>query len=134
MRNGIQKLVIGSIALTALLVAAAPARAEDALIVTVPFDFAAGSMQFTAGKYEVRTLENPGVMSIRSADGRHGMFVLTQNMGPADDFTPPELVFNKYENLYRLASVVFDGGDARQLPIVHSASEGQVAEVVAVRP
>ena len=72
MRNGIQKLVIGSIALTALLVAAAPARAEDALIVTVPFDFVAGSMQFTAGKYEVRTLENPGVMSIRSADGRAG--------------------------------------------------------------
>ena len=134
MSTGTQNLVIASLALTALVIAAAPARAEDTLIVTVPFDFVAGSTQFAAGTYEVRSLENPGVMSIRTADGRRGMFVLTQNMGPVDDSTPPELVFNKYENLYRFASVVFDGGDARELPNTHAASEGRVAEVVAVRP
>ena len=134
MRIGAHRLMIASIALTALIVAAAPARAEDTLLVTVPFDFVAGSTQFSAGKYEVRMLENLAVMSIRSADGRQGAFLLVQRAEPREPLSQPELVFDKYETEYRLGTVVFSDYDARQLPMARSASEATVAEVVAVRP
>jgi hypothetical protein len=132
MRIGKKELVVASIALGGLVAAAAPARAEDTVIVTVPFDFVAGSTQFTAGKYEVRKLDDPSVMSIRSVDRLQSAFVLTQEGSVPNGSSDPELVFDKYETEYRLATVSF-GDIARELPGSHAPKEERVAQA-AIRP
>lgn len=129
MRHGIQKLLVASIALAGLVAAAAPARAEEIVLVNVPFDFVAGPVQFTAGKYEVTKLDDQFVMSIRRADGSQSAFVMSQVGEVPDGSADPELVFDKYENGYRLATVSF-GADARQLPIPHPAAEQKIAQVI----
>jgi hypothetical protein len=69
-----------------------------------------------AGAYVVANLSNdPGVMSIASADGRH--FVYTLTIPSASNQTPaqPELVFEKLENQYVLARVAPAVGDEREI-------------------
>src|SRR5471032_1552399 len=57
---------------------ASRARADELVVVTVPFAFTAGSTQLPAGTYTVRSIENdPSVLAIESSDGRQSKILLT---------------------------------------------------------
>ena len=85
---------VGLLSMAALLMAAAPARAQDTLESHIPFDFVAGKTTLPAGTYEI-TRPNPmGPIQIRDANGRHSVFLLTVGTRP-DEAQRPELVFDR---------------------------------------
>jgi hypothetical protein len=96
-----------------LFLTAASARAQDSfrLDAKIPFEFQAGRSTFPAGEYQL-TLdqsEAPGVLTIRSRDGRGGEFLLveaTDNDQPSRD---GRLVFEHTGDSYVLTELFSAG-------------------------
>lgn len=74
----------------------------------IPFDFTVGQETFTAGDYVIRVV-NPesdrAILSIRSADGRTSRLVTTTPKTVKFDSNASQLVFNRYDGRYFLASM-----------------------------
>jgi hypothetical protein len=91
---------------------ASRARADELIVVTVPFAFTAGSTQLPAGTYTVRSIENdPAVLAIESSDGRQNKILLTLASITPDAPAKDELVFAKHDGQYFLARIVQADGD-----------------------
>jgi hypothetical protein len=92
------------------------ARAQEMIVVRVPFPFVVHGDELPAGRYDV-TIDN-SILSIRDADhARSGVFAVTFGVGggdPAGD--KPALVFVRHENKYVLAQVWESGDEGRALP------------------
>jgi hypothetical protein len=96
-----------------LLMGAASARAQESfrLDAKIPFEFQAGRRTFPAGEYQL-TLDQsqaPGVLTIRSREGKAGEFVLlepTDNPQPARD---GRLVFEHEGESYVLSELFAAG-------------------------
>ena len=80
------------------------ARAQETIVVNVPFSFAVHGEQFPAGRYDVITKEQ--IVTIRGVDNRAGVFAIAI---PADGRDPagslPALVFVRHENEYQLSQI-----------------------------
>jgi hypothetical protein len=109
---------------------ATAARADERVVVHVPFDFVAGTTQLPAGDYVVTEDVNDaqGVVSIESAVGRQCVFALTI-AATALRPSPTELVFRKFENRYFLSKVASEGGLAREIPLTSKIMESELAQV-----
>jgi hypothetical protein len=95
---------------------ASRARADELLVVTVPFAFTAGSTQLPAGTYTVRSIENdPSVLAIESSDGRQSKILLTLASTTPDAPEKDELVFSKHDGQYFLARIVQADGDEYEI-------------------
>jgi hypothetical protein len=83
---------------------AGPARAQQIIVVKVPFSFVVRGKEMPAGRYEVTA--DAGVLTIRGTDNSSNDFALTM---PADGRDPirdePSLVFVKRENQNLLSQI-----------------------------
>lgn len=88
------------------------AQGPESVKAKIPFAFKVGPATFPAGEYRLQydPAEAPSVLSVRSADGRHEAFVLTQPVY-AKNGTPNanNLVFEREGTSYVLSEVFTDG-------------------------
>ncbi len=74
----------------------------------IPFNFYVGEKLLPAGEYFI-TEKTPGLMMIRSDDGKSAAFFLTEEKQEKTDPATSELVFNKYGDKAFLSQVVEQG-------------------------
>jgi hypothetical protein len=121
---------------TSLLVATAvlgmyvsEAQAQPLVVARVPFAFTMHGERFPAGTYEVREVGSSGdLLSIQGAkSGAMAYTFADQSHGtdPAGD--RPALVFNRYENGYRLSEIWQSGVEGMTLPSTGRASKASRA-------
>ena len=80
------------------------ARAQETVVVKVPFSFVVRGEEFPAGRYDI-TIES-GNLAIRGMDNGSGIFALTLPAGGRDPVgSQPALVFTRHENEYLLTQV-----------------------------
>jgi hypothetical protein len=109
----------------ALMIAAwaTAARADDDVIVHVPFDFTVGDTQLPAGNYTLSAdADNPSVLLIASADRQHLAYVLTTSSSSIERLDQPKLEFTEVEGRHFLSKVVTSSLE-RDVPLPPSALE-----------
>lgn len=108
---------------------AGTARAQEAIVVNVPFPFLVRGEEMSAGKYLITA--DAGILSIRGTDNRSNAFALTL---PADGRDPvgdePAVVFVHYENQHLLSQIWEPDGEGLALPhaavtLTHDRAEAQ---------
>jgi len=128
-------LNVAALGLGLVGVASSPALAmgPEALIAHIPFAFHVRSESFPAGDYRISPLSDlqRNVVEIRSTDGRHAGFVLTEETAPAKRDSQPKLVFDRYgKQVFMHAIRVPEDSGAIVTP---SRSEIQAARALASR-
>lgn len=114
--------------LTLAFVAATPiVRAQEPLVATIPFAFAAGGMTFPAGEYRVEKLaQGSAMLLIRHTDRSAAMIVRSNAADAGSRQTQSKLVFHRHGNRYFLSQVWVAGyTQGRELP--ESAAEKELA-------
>ncbi len=128
MRKRLTAMVWMGMAAAIVLGGPARARADEIIVVTVPFDFMAGNSRFPAGRYEVTDSSNPGVVSIQSADRVHRAFVMT--IPDASEKTEtPALVFERVGAEHFLARIVSVDGESREISLTPTSLERELEGV-----
>jgi hypothetical protein len=103
--------------LTLFTAAGAFAQSTQVLKADIPFEFHVGGKTLPAGTYHVRPQIQPGILSIRSAEGEDGAVVQTNGGGSRRDLDTGKLVFTRYEDTYFLSMVWTPGYEqGRELP------------------
>lgn len=115
-----QKRLIGKMwmvfaAALMVLGSAGSARAEQEVVVRVPFDFIAGGVRLPAGKYFVAQQGQTQLVSIESADRRHFAFVLMNPMLLDRAGAQSRLVFERVGAEHFLSQIVGDGKEGLEL-------------------
>jgi hypothetical protein len=124
------KLVLGLAAAAVLLGGAATARADELIVVKVPFAFIVGDSLLPPGDYTVSEDSNdPHVVSIRSVRGRRFVYTMTIPSSVADADAQPELMFDRVGDHRFLARIVDGNGDSRDLVLTPSIEEQDLAKV-----
>src|SRR6266849_3110595 len=104
MKNALKILaliVVGSLTMSAQL--------SNGLVAKVPFGFTAGYKSFPAGDYQVFAGPSPGVVWVRSLDGKTGAFVMSQRSESLKTPDKSSLVFNRYGSRYFLSQIWVQG-------------------------
>lgn len=139
------KKAFGFLSISILVVVLAVPLPAQSLRMTanVPFEFMVGAMTLRAGEYSISldSFASPGVVQLRSFDGRRGAISQTQpvDVRGKDPAAATKLVFNRYGDRYFLSEVC-DGYDSvgRIFPVSHAERELakseplQAPEIVAV--
>jgi len=114
-------LVLSSIAATQV------ARAQEAMVVDIPFAFTAGNATLPAGEYRVQKMDrNPSVLLIHCWDAGASTMVITNAAQAKELQTESKLVFKRYGNRYFLSQVWTAGSiSGRQLPKSPKEKEGE---------
>jgi hypothetical protein len=121
-------LMAAAMTLTALAsTRAAQAQAQDQLVITIPFDFAAGSASLPAGDYSVKVISvNHTLMLMNRDNPRVSMFLIAHDATSAKPQTQSKLVFNRYGDRYFLSQVWVEGSElGKELP--KSSREKEIA-------
>ena len=116
MKKQISRALLG-LAAALMLTIAANAQISHTAVISVPFDFVAGTKQMPAGRYTVRRIKSDSetTLLIRSEDGRSAAIVLTSTGEPNPRTSA--LVFRQHGDRYFLAEVWMHGTtSARELP------------------
>jgi hypothetical protein len=116
------------VAAVIVLGGAAPARADETIMVTVPFDFIVNNSRFPAGRYVVAETARPEVVSIESADQLHRAYLMTIP-DAADKSAEPELVFERFGPEHFLARIAAVDGESREIPLTAAGLERQLRSV-----
>jgi hypothetical protein len=99
-----------------LAVVSVSANPTSPLEANIPFDFSVGGKTLLAGVYTVTPMTTPGILLIRSEDGRAAALVVTNRVQARQEQDQTKLVFHRYGNQYFLAQVWRAGdGDGREL-------------------
>jgi hypothetical protein len=114
-------LVLSSIAATQV------ARAQEAMVVDIPFAFTAGDATLPAGEYRVQKMDrNSSVLLIHCWDAGASTMVITNAAQAKEPQTESKLVFKRYGNRYFLSQVWTAGSiSGRQLPKSPKEKEGE---------
>jgi len=130
-RNIARGLVVAMLALGA----AAVARAEERIVVHIPFSFIIGTTQLPAGDYVVieGSGDNESVLAIESTDGREAAYALSI-AATSPRPSQSELTFEKFENRYFLSKVSSEGGTAREIPLTSKIMDSEIVRVQAEVP
>lgn len=101
-----RSFVMTSLLLLALMAAAQVARAQDNMVVNIPFAFVAGKATLPAGEYLVQNPESgPAVILIhRTIPDACAVFV-TMPTSARDPLSASKLVFNRYGDRYFLSQI-----------------------------
>jgi len=99
-----------------VLASSTAALADDVLVANVPFAFTVNGVQLPAGSYRVTNDGMQSVVSIKSADGRHFAFVLTNGLAPEVAGPNPELVFERVNGTSFLSRIV-GVDEGREIPL-----------------
>lgn len=119
--------IFATVSSFALLTAgAALAQSSVRMTVDIPFEFRAGKTVLPAGRYDVHPQISPGVLSLRSYEGKTYAAILTNGVGGSAVQDKGKLVFNRYGDTYFLKAVwVAGSAEGRQLP--QSKAEREIA-------
>jgi len=112
----------------AIMAAAQVARAQQAVIVNVPFDFTAGDTKLPAGEYKVGNAGNgsPVLLMIARVDRSEAILVASNPAQTNKAQLDSKLVFHKYGDRYFLAQVWTAGSD-RGRELMKSSAEKEIA-------
>jgi hypothetical protein len=110
--------VMTSLLLLSLMVAAQVVKAQEPVVVNIPFEFVAGKLTLPSGEYRIEKLEQgSAVVLLHRMDQRGSALVMTL---PARATEPPsnaKLVFNQYGNRYFLSEYWSAGSSSgRMIP------------------
>jgi hypothetical protein len=95
-----------------ILLAAASAKAEQAVAAQIPFPFHVGDSALPAGSYIVDTGPAAGVLRVRSDDGKSTVMILATRRQSATIPEQSKLVFHKYGDDYFLSQVWTGGSNS----------------------
>jgi hypothetical protein len=124
-------LLAGLLALSSMAVTQV-ARAQESMIVNIPFAFTAGDATLPAGEYRVQKLErNSAVLLIHCWDARVAIFVVTNPAQAKELQSQSKLVFNRYDNRYFL-SQVWTAGSTRGRQLRKSPKEKEMAPLARI--
>jgi len=119
----LRTLSLATLGLVALAAGPAFAMDPDTVVAHVPFAFSVRNVTLPAGDYTVHPMDstfNPNVVEIRSADGRHGVFVLTEDAPAERSSAKPELVFDRYGKKSFLRAIELPDEQGATLPTSRS--------------
>lgn len=123
-----QALVTVTLFVLSLIVAAQVVRADDPMLVNIPFAFVAGDVTLPAGEYRVQKLDgNSAVVLISCSDATVSTMVLSNTAEAREIQTQSKLVFKRYENRYFL-SQVWKAGSSRGRQLLKSHAEKEIAQ------
>jgi hypothetical protein len=110
-------LMAAAVTLTALA-STRVAQAQDQLVVTIPFDFAAGSANLPAGDYSVKAASaNHTVLLINRDNPAVSMVLIANETSAAARQDQSKLVFNRYGDRYFLSQIWVEGSAmGKELP------------------
>lgn len=112
--------------LSVILLAAVSAFAEQPVTVQIPFSFHVGNSVFPAGSYRADTDVAPGVLRLRSDDGKKAVMAIYTHVQSNAPSRGSKLVFHKYADQYFLYQIWSSGSsDGGQLP--RSRRETEIA-------
>ena len=124
MKNAICK-VTGMLAL-ALLAGAQTMRAQEPVLVRIPFEFTAGQMMLPAGEYRVQQRYASPTLLIQRTDRSAATFVNSNAVASNEPQTQTKLVFHCYAKQCFLAQV-WRTGQSRGRELLKSAQEKEQA-------
>ena len=135
MKNALKTLTLMTIGAVTI-----SAQIGRGVFADVPFDFVAGYKSFPAGRYQVSPGPAPGVVSVRSLDGKTTSFVISMETQSMKTQTQSRLVFNRYAHRYFLSQIWVEGetsgSQLRQTPVEMEAArrvEGAREAVTALK-
>jgi hypothetical protein len=121
--------VTASLFVLSMLVAAQAAKADDPMLVNIPFAFVAGNATLAAGEYRVQKLDgNSAVVLIRCSDAKAAAMVLTNAAQAKEIQTQSKLVFQRYGHRYFL-SQVWTAGSIRGRQLLKSPAEKEIVQL-----
>jgi hypothetical protein len=124
--------MIGGAAALVLLCGASAARADERIVVKVPFAFIVADSLFPPGDYVVHDVSgDPNVMEIASADGRRSVFTMTIPSSSVNTPAEPELVFERVGERRFLAKIIDADGDERAILLTPSIEQRELLKVAA---
>lgn len=116
-------LVLSSMAATQV------ARAQESLVVNIPFAFVAGNTTFPAGEYRVQKWDgNSALLLIQCSDPIESAMVITNATQAKELQSESKLVFNRYDKRYFL-SQVWTAGSIRGRQLLKSPREKEMAQL-----
>jgi membrane-bound lytic murein transglycosylase len=120
--------VMATLFVMSLIVAAQVAKADDPMLVNIPFAFVAGNTTLPAGEYRVQKLDgNSAVLLIRCSDASKAAMVLSNTTQAKEIQTQSKLIFKRYESRYFL-SQVWSAGSNRGREVLKSRAEKEIAQ------
>jgi hypothetical protein len=118
---------IAGILALAFLVTTQVARAQEAVLANIPFQFTAGEMTLPAGEYRVQKVrDSSSALVIRSTDGKGAAMVITFAAAVNAPQAKSKLVFRRYGNRYFLTQV-WSAGSSQGRELRKSAKEKEQA-------
>ena len=124
MKNAICSIT-GMLAL-ALLAATQTVRAQEPVLVNIPFEFTAENMTLPAGQYRVQPGHASPALLIQRTDGSASTFVISMAVASNQLQSQTKLVFHRYGKRYFLAQV-WRSGESRGRELLKSAKEKEQA-------
>ena len=120
--------VMAGLLVFASMVATQVVRADEPMLVNIPFAFVAGNATLPAGEYRVEKLDgNSAVVLIRCADAKASAVVLSNATQANETPTQSKLIFKRYDNRYFL-SQVWRAGSIRGRELMKSQSEKEISQ------
>ena len=105
-----------------LLAATQTVRAQEPVLVNIPFEFTAGSITLPAGEYRVQPRYASPALLIQRTDGTAATFVGSNAVAAREQQTQTKLIFHRYGNRYFLAQV-WRAGESRGRELLKSTQE-----------
>ena len=123
-----QALVMATLFVLSFIVAAQVVRADEPMLVNIPFAFAAGNVTLPAGEYRVQKLDgNSAVVLIRCSDASTSAMVLSNAAQAKDIQTQSKLIFKRYGNRYFLTQV-WSEGSSHGRELIKSKAQKEAAQ------
>ena len=99
-------LALASLLVLCSFAATQVARAQEPLLVNIPFAFVAGETTLPAGEYRVQKMDrNSAVLLINCREPNASIIVVTNATSGAKQQEQSKLVFNRYNDHYFLSQV-----------------------------
>jgi len=99
-------LAVASLLVLCSFAATQVARAQEPMLVNIPFAFTAGEATLPAGEYRVQKMDgNSAVLLIRCTEPSESAMVVTNATGGGKQQEQSKLVFNRYKDHYFLSQV-----------------------------
>jgi len=125
--------VTATLCVLSLIVAAQAVRADEPMLVNIPFAFVAGNVTLPAGEYRVQKLDgNSAVVLIRCSDANASAMVLSNAAQAKETQNQSKLVFKRYDNRYFL-SQVWKAGSIRGRELLKSQAEKEIARSASIK-
>jgi len=125
-------LVASTLFVLSVILSAQVARANQPMLVNIPFQFVAGNTTLPAGEYRVQKLDSSaGVLLINCSDPDASAIVVTFPAQSNEPQTKSKLIFNRYDNHYFL-SQVWAEGSVRGRQLSKSPREKEITRVASI--